>query len=129
MGGSFGHYTRVSVPFPGADDFVYSGDVGTQSLHQAVLDSLAAHPDEALTIGGVSEGAPAVDNGLRLLMKLPETDRPDPAHFNVVIYGGPSRTLRMLGGLPYQPFPATPYDVMIVMAATIVAAIRVPSVR
>lgn len=116
LGGFFGAYVRVSVPFPGSEDFVHSVDVGTQNLYKAVIDTLAADPQEAITIGGVSEGAPAIDNVLRVLMELPETDRPDPTRFNAMVYGAPNRLLTTGGGLAYQPFPDTPYDVMIVMA-------------
>lgn len=116
FGGFFGDYTRVSVPFPGADDFVYSVNVGTQSLYKAVSDTLKAKPDELITIGGVSEGAPAVDRVLRMLMALDEHSRPDPQRFNVMIYGAPNPLMMTIGGIPYRPLPETPYHVMVVLA-------------
>ncbi|KWX65667.1 PE-PPE domain-containing protein [Mycobacterium sp. NAZ190054] len=116
FGGFFGEYNRVSVPFPGADDFAYSVDEGTKSLYDAVVKTLEANPDERITIGGVSEGAPAVDRVLRMLMALNPDERPDPEHFNVMIYGAPNPLMMNIGGVPYQPLPETPYHVMIVMA-------------
>ncbi|UXA10712.1 PE-PPE domain-containing protein [Mycobacterium sp. SMC-8] len=116
FGGFFGEYTRVSVPFPGTDDFVYSVEMGTQSLYTAVVDTLRDKPDELITIGGVSEGAPAVDRVVRMLMALEPDQRPDPTRFNVMIYGAPNPLMMTVGGIPYQPLPETPYHVMVVMA-------------
>jgi hypothetical protein len=116
FGGFFGDYHRVSVPFPGADDFKYSVEVGTESLYRAIFETLEAKPGELITIGGVSEGAPAVDKVLRRLMELPAEDRPDPLRLNAMIYGAPSKLLMTFGGVPYRPLPDTPYNVMIVMA-------------
>ncbi|WNG90045.1 PE-PPE domain-containing protein [Mycobacterium sp. ITM-2016-00317] len=116
FGGFFGDYHRVSVPFPGADDFQYSVEVGTNNLYDSIFQTLEAKPDELITIGGVSEGAPAVDRVLRRLMELPAEDRPNPQRLNAMIYGAPSKLLMTVGGVPYRPLPDTPYNVMIVMA-------------
>ena len=114
FGGYFTTYDRrVNVPFPGKE--LYSSvKVGADNLYAAVYDPKYAGPK---TIGGVSEGAPAVVEVLRRL----EADRasgkenvPPPSELNVTIYGAPDK--RFIGKLAELPTPVTPYDVIIVKA-------------
>lgn len=113
FGGYFAAYTnRVSVPFPGSDDFAQSTKVGADNLYAAVYASAYAGPK---TIGGVSEGAPAVFEVLRRL----EADRasgktpPPTSELNVAVYGMPSGPF--LGGYKV-PQVISPYDIIIVKA-------------
>ncbi|MHA0285661.1 PE-PPE domain-containing protein [Mycobacterium sp. C3-094] len=116
FGGYFAEYDRrVNVPFPGKE-FYSSVKVGTENLYHAVYDPQYAGPK---TIGGVSEGAPAVMEVLRRL----EADRanttdgkepPPPSELNVAIYGSPSD--HWTGKLAGLPVPVTPYNIIIVSA-------------
>ncbi|MEH3140738.1 MAG: PE-PPE domain-containing protein [Mycobacterium kyogaense] len=116
FGGYFSTYDRrVNVPFPGKE-FYSSVKVGTENLYNAVYDPQYAGPK---TIGGVSEGAPAVMEVLRRL----EADRenttdgkepPPPSELNVAIYGSPSD--HWMGKLANLPVPVTPYNIIIVTA-------------
>ncbi|TRW86175.1 PE-PPE domain-containing protein [Mycolicibacterium sp. 018/SC-01/001] len=116
FGGYFADYDRrVNVPFPGKE-FYSSVKVGTENLYNAVYDPQYAGPK---TIGGVSEGAPAVMEVLRRL----EADRlntadgkepPPPSELNVAIYGSPSD--HWTGKLAGLPVPVTPYNIIIVTA-------------
>lgn len=116
FGGYFAEYDRrVNVPFPGKE-FYSSVKVGTENLYSAVYDPQYAGPK---TIGGVSEGAPAVMEVLRRL----EADRanttdgkepPPPSELNVAIYGSPSD--HWTGKLAGLPVPVTPYNIIIVSA-------------
>ena len=116
FGGYFAEYDRrVNVPFPGKE-FYSSVKVGTENLYNAVYDPQYAGPK---TIGGVSEGAPAVMEVLRRL----EADRanttdgkepPPPSELNVAIYGSPSK--HWTGKLGNLPTPVTPYNIIIVTA-------------
>ncbi|MBX7452202.1 PE-PPE domain-containing protein [Mycolicibacterium sp. 3033] len=116
FGGYFAEYDRrVNVPFPGKE-FYSSVKVGTENLYNAVYDPQYAGPK---TIGGVSEGAPAVMEVLRRL----EADRanttdgkepPPPSELNVAIYGSPSD--HWTGKLAGLPVPVTPYNIIIVSA-------------
>lgn len=110
LGGRFKDYTRVNVPFPGLpDDLRYSLDVGTENLHAAVY----ATPGPK-TIGGVSEGAPVVDEVLRRLMNDPN---PPPAgELNAVMLGTMSPIWYLFTGVDYRPVADTRYDVMVVKA-------------
>lgn len=115
FGGYFAGYDkRVNVPFPGTDDLYGSVQVGADNLYAAVYSTAGFK-----TIGGVSEGAPAVMEVLRRL----EADAADPedgkvpppkSEMNVAIYGAPSKQL--LGRLADLPVPVTPYDIIIVRA-------------
>ena len=115
FGGYFADYdARVSIPFPGTD-FETAIQVGTENLYAAVY----ATPGPK-TIGGVSQGAPAIPLVLLRLM----ADMNDPAsehhpgippdELNVAVYGFPDR--KFFIGIPYPTFPETPYDVVIVFA-------------
>ncbi len=116
FGGYFATYDRrVNVPFPGKE-FYSSVKIGTENLYNAVYDPQYAGPK---TIGGVSEGAPAVMEVLRRL----EADRanttdgkepPPPSELNVAIYGSPSD--HWMGKLANLPMPVTPYNIIIVTA-------------
>jgi 3'-(hydroxy)phthioceranyl-2'-palmitoyl(stearoyl)-2-O-sulfo-trehalose (hydroxy)phthioceranyltransferase len=113
FGGYFAQYDhRVSLPFPGSDDFITSTKVGADNLYAAVYDPKYAGPK---TIGGVSEGAPAVFEVLRRI----EADRaagkpvPDKSQLNVAVYGMPSGPF--LGGYKV-PKVVSPYDIIIVKA-------------
>ncbi|MEW5812506.1 MAG: PE-PPE domain-containing protein [Actinomycetota bacterium] len=116
FGGYFAEYDRrVNVPFPGKE-FYSSVKVGTENLYNAVYDPQYAGPK---TIGGVSEGAPAVMEVLRRL----EADRvnttdgkepPPPSELNVAVYGSPSD--HWTGKLAGLPIPVTPYNIIIVSA-------------
>ncbi|WP_158013722.1 PE-PPE domain-containing protein [Mycolicibacterium vanbaalenii] len=110
LGGRFKDYTRVNVPFPGLpDDLRYSLDVGTENLHAAVY----ATPGPK-TIGGVSEGAPVVDEVLRRLMNDPN---PPPAgELNAVMLGTMSPIWYLFTGVDYRAVADTRYDVMVVKA-------------
>lgn len=116
FGGYFANYDRrVNVPFPGKE-FYSSVKVGAENLYNAVYDPQYAGPK---TIGGVSEGAPAVMEVLRRL----EADRanttdgkepPLPSELNVAVYGSPSD--HWTGKLAGLPIPVTPYNIIIVTA-------------
>lgn len=116
FGGYFADYDRrVNVPFPGKE-FYSSVKVGAENLYNAVYDPQYAGPK---TIGGVSEGAPAVMEVLRRL----EADRanttdgkepPPPSELNVAVYGSPSD--HWTGKLAGLPIPVTPYNIIIVTA-------------
>ncbi|QZT65111.1 PE-PPE domain-containing protein [Mycolicibacterium austroafricanum] len=110
FGGYFAGYDdRISVPFPGSANFGYSVQVGADNLYDAVY----ATPGRK-TIGGVSQGAPAVDEVLRRLMDDP--DPPAPEELDAVMYAYPSPILFRYGGMEYRPLPETPYDILIVKA-------------
>ncbi|MGE2737834.1 PE-PPE domain-containing protein [Mycolicibacterium vaccae] len=114
MGGYFAEYDkRVSVPFPGSDDFAYSIEVGEQNLYEMVYST-----EGFKTIGGVSEGAPSVIKVLRRLVEdaKPGSGKtpPPPSELNVAIYGAPSRAL--YGTVPYPELVASPYNVILVSA-------------
>lgn len=110
LGGYFAdHHPRINVPFPGWAGFAYSIDVGADNLIAAIEAT-----EGPKTIGGVSKGAPVIDEVLRRLMDDPY--RPPRAELNAVIYGYPNRTVFARNGVEYRPLPATPYDVLIVKA-------------
>lgn len=110
MGGYFADYTRLNVPYPGLpDDFGYSLEVGTDNLYAATYST--AGPK---TIGGVSEGAPAVIEVLRRLAKDPNPPAPD--ELDAVILATLSPVFYFLTGVTYHDVPETPYDVIVVKA-------------
>jgi hypothetical protein len=117
FGGYFADYTRVNVPFPGLpDQFGYSIEVGADNLYEAVYSTPGPK-----TIGGVSEGAPTIDEVLRRLMNdinnpTPGKTPPSPSELNAMVYGYPNRLSFIFGGVEYQPFPVTPYAVVVVSA-------------
>ena len=111
---------RISVEFPGdGKDFGGSMEVGTASLLEAIREHHAV--GNTMTIGGVSQGAPAVEDVLRLL----EADRkagisvPSPDELAVFIYGPLGRDSFWWGstttGYTYQPPPETPYTVFVLL--------------
>ena len=120
FGGYFAGYDRrVSVDFPGTDNFKQSVQVGETNLYGDVYATSAADPNGVITIGGVSEGAPAVTAVLKSLahdLQNPPAGVtvPDPEHLNAAVYGYPSKALRL--GTDFQPFPETPYNLLFVFA-------------
>ena len=120
FGGYFANYdTRVSVDFPGSDNFKQSVQIGATNLYADVYAAYAADPNGYITIGGVSEGAPAATAVLQSLSNdldnsPPGVTVPDPQHLNAAVYGYPSKALRL--GTNFQPFPETPYDLLFVFA-------------
>ncbi|MEZ0339551.1 PE-PPE domain-containing protein [Mycobacterium sp. pV006] len=109
LGGYFATYDLVKVEFPGWAGLGYSIDVGADNMMTAIAETPGPK-----TLGGVSKGAPVIDEVLRRLME--DDDRPAPAELNAVIYGYPNRTVFARNGVPYRPLPETPYDVLIVKA-------------
>ncbi|AFM17374.1 PE-PPE domain-containing protein [Mycolicibacterium chubuense NBB4] len=115
FGGYFADYDkRVGVPIPGTD-LRSAITVGADNLYADIYSTPGPK-----TIGGVSQGAPAIPVVLVRLMN--DMNNPASAHYpgvpadqlNVAVYGFPSR--RWFGFVPYTPFPQTPYDVLIVFA-------------
>lgn len=110
LGGYFADDIRVNIPYPGLpDDFALSIEVGTANLHEAVYATSAP-----MTIGGVSEGAPAVIAVLRKLMTDPNPPAPD--ELDAVVLGTPSPIWYSFTGARYRTLPETPYNVLVVKA-------------
>ena len=120
FGGYFAGYdSRVSIDFPGSNDFTGSVEVGAANLYRDLYATYATDPDGFITIGGVSEGAPSVTAVLQRLAEdlenpPPGVTVPDPEHLNAAVYGYPSKALR--AGTGFEPFPVTPYDLIFVFA-------------
>lgn len=82
FGGYFAGYDqRVSVDFPGTNDFKQSVDIGATNLYDAVLaltDTTSPSYDSNyfITIGGVSEGAPSATAVLQQLQALRDNHNP-----------------------------------------------------
>ena len=107
--GYFADYTRVNVPFPGdGNAFAYSISEGAKNLLAAV-DATSGR----ITIGGASEGAPAVLEVLRELASDPNAPPPD--QLNAIVYGNPGPLFYFFGP-PYRPLPVTQYDLTVVKA-------------
>lgn len=117
LGGYFARYdTRIGVPFVDTGDYTTKLAVSADALYAAVYDTPGFE-----TIGGVSEGAPAVSLVLNRLMNdraHPEAGHiaPDPSDMNVAVYGYVSRMMFFGSGSRYVPLPVTPYDTLIVKA-------------
>lgn len=109
LGGYFATHDLVKVEFPGWASFGYSIDVGADNMMAAIAETPGPK-----TLGGVSKGAPVIDEVLRRLMN--DENRPAPTDLDAVIYGYPNRTVFARNGVPYRPLPETPYDVLIVKA-------------
>lgn len=107
LGGYFAEYDRVNVRYPNVGDFGESIEVGADALYAAVYETSGPK-----IIGGVSRGAPVIDEVLRRLMDDPNP--PAPQEFSAVIYGAPSERVFSLSGVPYRPLPETPYDVTVI---------------
>lgn len=122
FGGYFADYTRVNVPFPGTSDMGYSIQQGTTALYDTLYATYAALQQAGgpiqIVIGGVSEGAPSVDEVLRKLASDPNPPSRD--ELRAMIYADPGRQRIIwgskVGSYTYQPPPDTQYDVTVVKA-------------
>ncbi|KGI68241.1 hypothetical protein MJO55_13235 [Mycolicibacterium rufum] len=109
LGGYFARYdTRIGVPFVDTGDYSTKLAVSADALYAAVYDTTGFR-----TIGGVSEGAPAVSLVLNRLMydrAHPETGHvaPDPSEMNVAVYGYVSRMMFSAAAAATCLFPSLP---------------------